>query len=151
MELLPGLQLRVTQLLSLVLAVVVLASALVLLAQTEAGMATRRQELAIMRTLGAPGRLLRRAVSWEFLILGGIAGLLAVMVAELLFVCLWNTLGSTGVVASKSVPQQQGLCRKLEQEYVLSYTMITLTSNSGENVKASQKKQSETYGKRHRR
>ncbi len=36
-----------------------------------------------MRTLGAPGRLLRRAVNWEFLILGGLAGLLAVMVAEL--------------------------------------------------------------------
>lgn len=74
---------QVSLALTLVLLVVVVASALVLLAQTEAGMASRRQELAIMRTLGAPGRLLRRAVNWEFLILGGLAGLLAVMVAEL--------------------------------------------------------------------
>ncbi|MBY5993810.1 FtsX-like permease family protein [Ferrimonas balearica] len=74
---------QVSLALSLVLLVVVVASAMVLLAQTEAGMASRRQELAIMRTLGAPGRLLRSAVNWEFLILGALAGLLAVVVAEL--------------------------------------------------------------------
>ncbi|MBW3140244.1 FtsX-like permease family protein [Ferrimonas balearica] len=74
---------QVSLALSLVLLVVVVASALVLLAQTEAGMASRRQELAIMRTLGAPGRLLRSAVNWEFMILGALAGLMAVMVAEL--------------------------------------------------------------------
>ncbi|MBY6185984.1 FtsX-like permease family protein [Marinobacter hydrocarbonoclasticus] len=74
---------QVSLALSLVLLVVVVASALVLLAQTEAGMASRRQELAIMRTLGAPGRLLRSAVNWEFMILGALAGFLAVVVAEL--------------------------------------------------------------------
>ncbi|GAA4900861.1 ABC transporter permease [Ferrimonas pelagia] len=67
-----------------VLAVVLLASSLLLLAQTEAGMASRRQELAIMRTIGASGRLLRQAVSWEFALLGALSGLLAVIVAELL-------------------------------------------------------------------
>ncbi|TKB47285.1 FtsX-like permease family protein [Ferrimonas sediminicola] len=74
---------QVSLALSLVLLVVVLASAMVLIAQTEAGMASRRQELAIMRTLGAGGSLLRRAVAWEFLLLGAVAGLLAVVVTEL--------------------------------------------------------------------
>lgn len=69
-----------------VLAIVALASALLLLAQTEAGMAHRRQELAIMRTLGAQGRLLRGAVTWEFVLLGAVAGVLATAIAELL---LW--------------------------------------------------------------
>lgn len=74
---------QVSLALSLVLIVVILASVMVLLAQTEAGMSARRQELAIMRTLGAKGSLLRRAVAWEFLLLGAIAGLLAVVVTEL--------------------------------------------------------------------
>ncbi|BDY03983.1 FtsX-like permease family protein [Ferrimonas sp. YFM] len=74
---------QVSLALTLVLMVVVLASAMVLIAQTEAGMASRRQELAIMRTLGAAGSLLRRAVAWEFLLLGAVAGLLAVVVTEL--------------------------------------------------------------------
>ncbi len=69
-----------------VLAIVALASALLLFAQTEAGMAHRRQELAIMRTLGAQGRLLRGAVTWEFVLLGAVAGVLATAIAELL---LW--------------------------------------------------------------
>ncbi|WP_028117651.1 ABC transporter permease [Ferrimonas senticii] len=77
---------QVSLALAWVIAVVAAASALLLLAQTEAGMAARRQELAIMRTLGASGRLLRGAVTWEFVLLGAIAGILATLVAELL---LW--------------------------------------------------------------
>ncbi|NKF51745.1 FtsX-like permease family protein [Shewanella sp. WXL01] len=68
--------------LSLVLALVLLASALVLIAQTEAGMATRQRELAVLRTFGGSGWLLRTATGFEFALLGAIAGLLAVIVAE---------------------------------------------------------------------
>lgn len=68
--------------LSLVLALVLLASALVLIAQTEAGMAMRQRELAVLRTFGASGWLLRSATGLEFALLGAIAGLLAVVVAE---------------------------------------------------------------------
>ncbi|WP_351074797.1 FtsX-like permease family protein [Shewanella sp. CAL98-MNA-CIBAN-0140] len=68
--------------LSLVLVLVLLASALVLVAQTEAGMATRQRELAVLRTFGASGWLLRASTGFEFAILGAIAGLLAVIVAE---------------------------------------------------------------------
>ncbi|MGI2177735.1 ABC transporter permease [Shewanella frigidimarina] len=68
--------------LSLVLALVLLASALVLIAQTEAGMATRQRELAVLRTFGASGWLLRASTGIEFALLGAIAGLLAVIVAE---------------------------------------------------------------------
>ncbi|SUI73629.1 ABC transporter permease [Shewanella morhuae] len=68
--------------LTLVLALVLLASALVLIAQTEAGMATRQRELAVLRTFGASGWLLRSATGLEFALLGGIAGVLAVIVAE---------------------------------------------------------------------
>ncbi|MGL5393534.1 MAG: ABC transporter permease, partial [Shewanella sp.] len=68
--------------LTLVLVLVLLASALVLIAQTEAGMATRQRELAVLRTFGASGWLLRTATGLEFALLGAIAGILAVMVAE---------------------------------------------------------------------
>ncbi len=59
-----------------------LASALVMIAQTEAGMATRQRELAVLRTFGASGWLLRAATGLEFALLGTVAGLLAVIVAE---------------------------------------------------------------------
>ncbi|AZG72773.1 ABC transporter permease [Shewanella livingstonensis] len=68
--------------LSLVLVLVLLASALVLIAQTEAGMAMRQRELAVLRTFGASGWLLRASTGFEFALLGAIAGLLAVIVAE---------------------------------------------------------------------
>ncbi|MGL4899280.1 MAG: ABC transporter permease, partial [Shewanella sp.] len=68
--------------LTLVLVLVLLASALVLIAQTEAGMATRQRELAVLRTFGASGGLLRTATGLEFALLGAIAGVLAVIVAE---------------------------------------------------------------------
>ncbi|OEG75323.1 ABC transporter permease [Shewanella colwelliana] len=68
--------------LTLVLVLVLLASSLVMIAQTEAGMATRQRELAVLRTFGASGWLLRMATALEFALLGTIAGLLAVIVAE---------------------------------------------------------------------
>ncbi|MCL1036607.1 ABC transporter permease [Shewanella submarina] len=69
--------------LTLVLILVLAASALVLFAQTEAGMATRQRELAVLRTFGGSGWLLRSATGLEFALLGMIAGFLAVVVAEL--------------------------------------------------------------------
>ncbi|MCE9679556.1 FtsX-like permease family protein [Shewanella sp. AS1] len=68
--------------LTLVLVLVLLASSLVMIAQTEAGMATRQRELAVLRTFGASGWLLRLATALEFALLGMIAGVLAVVVAE---------------------------------------------------------------------
>ncbi|RTR34187.1 ABC transporter permease [Shewanella atlantica] len=68
--------------LTLVLVLVVLASSLVMIAQTEAGMATRQRELAVLRTFGASGWLLRMATGLEFALLGTVAGFLAVIVAE---------------------------------------------------------------------
>ncbi|MCF1428694.1 MAG: FtsX-like permease family protein [Shewanella sp.] len=69
--------------LTLVLVLVIAASALVLFAQTEAGMATRQRELAVLRTFGGSGWLLRSATALEFGLLGLIAGVIAVLVAEL--------------------------------------------------------------------
>lgn len=68
--------------LTLVLVLVLLASSLVMVAQTEAGMATRQRELAVLRTFGASGWLLRMATALEFALLGLIAGVMAVVVAE---------------------------------------------------------------------
>jgi len=61
----------------LILVLVVLAGSLVLVAQVQASMEERERELAILRTLGAKGKLLRNSVLFEFVALGGIAGLMA--------------------------------------------------------------------------
>ncbi len=53
-----------------------------LVAQTEAGMSSRKRELAVLRTFGGSGWLLRLSTVLEFAILGAVAGLLAVWVAE---------------------------------------------------------------------
>ncbi len=74
---------QVSMAVEFILILVLLAGSLVLVAQTQASMSERRQELAILRTLGAEGRLLRRSVGWEFVIIGLIAGLIGVMVCEL--------------------------------------------------------------------
>lgn len=73
---------QVSVALTLVMVLVLLASSLVMIAQTEAGMAVRRRELAVLRTFGATASLLKRATAYEFALLGAIAGLLAVIVAE---------------------------------------------------------------------
>jgi putative ABC transport system permease protein len=43
----------------------------------------RQQELAILRTLGAKGSLIRESVVYEFLIIGSVAGLMAAIANEL--------------------------------------------------------------------
>ncbi|EKE84326.1 ABC transporter permease, partial [Idiomarina xiamenensis] len=66
-----------------VMVLVLVAGALVLVAQVQATMEERQRELVILRTLGAPGKLLSRAVSYEFLVLGAISGLIATLAMEL--------------------------------------------------------------------
>lgn len=66
-----------------ILLLVVLAGSLVLVAQVQASMEERERELAILRTLGASGRLLRNSVLFEFVALGALAGLMASIAMEL--------------------------------------------------------------------
>ena len=68
---------QVTVAIQLILILVVLAGSLVLIAQVQASMEERERELAILRTLGAKGSLLRNSVLFEFVALGAIAGLMA--------------------------------------------------------------------------
>lgn len=67
----------------LILILVVLAGSLVLVAQVQASMEERERELAILRTLGAKGALLRNSVLFEFVALGAIAGLMASIAMEI--------------------------------------------------------------------
>ncbi|WP_077343452.1 ABC transporter permease [Pseudocolwellia agarivorans] len=67
----------------LILILVVLAGSLVLIAQVQASMEERERELAILRTLGAKGALLRNSVLFEFVALGAIAGLMASIAMEI--------------------------------------------------------------------
>lgn len=66
-----------------VMVLVVLAGALVLVAQVQASLDERQQELVILRTLGAKQRLLSKAVLYEFLVLGALAGFIAALAMEL--------------------------------------------------------------------
>ncbi len=68
---------QVSLAIELILILVVLAGSLVLVAQVQASMEERERELAILRTLGAKGSLLRNSVLFEFVALGAIAGLMA--------------------------------------------------------------------------
>lgn len=67
----------------LILILVVLAGSLVLIAQVQASMEERERELAILRTLGAKGSLLRNSILFEFVALGAISGLMASIAMEI--------------------------------------------------------------------
>ncbi|MBU2977469.1 FtsX-like permease family protein [Alteromonas sp. C1M14] len=66
-----------------ILILVLAAGALVLIAQVQASMDERQQELAILRTLGAKGSLIRLSVVYEFIIIGIVAGFMAALANEL--------------------------------------------------------------------
>ncbi|WP_286261466.1 ABC transporter permease [Thalassotalea atypica] len=66
-----------------ILVLVVIAGSLVLLAQVQASMEEREREIAILRTLGAKGSLLRGSVLLEFICLGVVSGLMAGIAMEI--------------------------------------------------------------------
>ena len=66
-----------------VMVLVIGAGGLVLVAQVQATLEERQQELVILRTLGARSSLLTRAVTYEFVMLGALAGLIATIAMEL--------------------------------------------------------------------
>ncbi|TDF41411.1 FtsX-like permease family protein [Alteromonadaceae bacterium M269] len=66
-----------------ILVLVLVAGALVLIAQVQASMDERQQELAILRTLGAKGTMIRASVVFEFIIIGVVAGAMAAVANEL--------------------------------------------------------------------
>ncbi len=65
-----------------ILILVLAAGSLVLIAQVQASMDERLQELAILRTLGAKGSLIRASVVLEFVIIGVVAGIMAALANE---------------------------------------------------------------------
>jgi putative ABC transport system permease protein len=73
---------QVTIALSFILIIIGLAAALVLVAQVQATLEQREQELAILRTLGARYAFLRNALLLEFAFLGAMAGIFATVLAE---------------------------------------------------------------------
>ncbi|ALS98800.1 ABC transporter permease [Lacimicrobium alkaliphilum] len=66
-----------------ILVLVLCAGALVLVAQVQSSMDERQQELAILRTLGARGLMIRMSVIAEFIIIGIVAGAMAAVANEL--------------------------------------------------------------------
>ncbi|WP_034946257.1 putative ABC transporter permease subunit YbbP [Erwinia oleae] len=78
---------QVSQALEVMVVLVTACGILLLLAQIQVGMRQRRQELVVYRTLGAGKKLLRGTLWWEFILLGGVAGLAAAAGAE---AALWG-------------------------------------------------------------
>jgi len=73
---------QVSMAVEFILILVLAAGALVLIAQVQASMDERQQELAILRTLGAKGSLIRASVVFEFIIIGVVAGAMAAVANE---------------------------------------------------------------------
>jgi putative ABC transport system permease protein len=71
---------------------VIFAACLVLVAQVQASMEEREREIAILRTIGAKGTLLRNSILLEFVALGAIAGLMASVAMELTVYLLQSNL-----------------------------------------------------------
>ncbi|WP_299072014.1 FtsX-like permease family protein [uncultured Paraglaciecola sp.] len=74
---------QVSMAVEFILVLVLAAGALVLIAQVQASMDERQQELAILRTLGAKGSLIRASVVFEFIIIGVVAGAMAAAANEI--------------------------------------------------------------------
>lgn len=73
---------QVSAAIEFILILVLVAGSLVLIAQVQASMDERQRELAILRTLGAKGRMIRASVIYEFLIIGSVAGFMAALANE---------------------------------------------------------------------
>ncbi|WP_114325545.1 ABC transporter permease [Candidatus Colwellia aromaticivorans] len=74
---------QVSKAVEFILVLVVFAGCLVLVAQVQASMEEREREIAILRTIGAKGSLLRNSILLEFVALGAIAGFMASVAMEL--------------------------------------------------------------------
>lgn len=83
---------QVTLALSFILIIIALSAVLVLVAQVQATLEQREQELAILRTLGARYAFLRNALLLEFTFLGILAGIFATVLAEVLLLTLQQRL-----------------------------------------------------------
>lgn len=95
MQRLQGVLEQISRALGLMFALVALAAVLVLFTQVQASIALRWQELVLMRTLGAGQTLLRRALRWELVATGALAGFAAALCCEgvmWLLMQLWNEL-----------------------------------------------------------
>lgn len=79
-----GILQQVTLAVELLLVLVLISGFLVMLASLQASLATRMQEQALLRALGASSRLIQGSLLVEFCILGLVAGLLAAGGGELL-------------------------------------------------------------------
>jgi len=75
-----------------VLSIVLISGALVLISQVQASLAERMQEVVILRTLGAKGRLIKLATLYEFMLLGGISGLVAAIVSDITLLVIQQQL-----------------------------------------------------------
>ncbi len=73
---------QVSAAIEFILVLVLVAGSLVLVAQVQASMDERQRELAILRTLGAKGMMIRLSVIYEFLIIGSVAGFMAALANE---------------------------------------------------------------------
>jgi putative ABC transport system permease protein len=121
-----------------VLSIVLISGGLVLVSQVQASLAERMQEVVILRTLGARGRLIKMATLYEFLLLGAISGFVAAFVSDITLLVIQQQLfdvdgrlhpyvwilgpvsGASfvaaigyGMVASTMRQNTQGLLRKL--------------------------------------
>lgn len=74
---------QVSLALQYIMLLVVGASVLVLLAQTQASFEDRRQEMVVLRTLGAGRAFIHRSITQEFVAMGVLAGLLAGLATDL--------------------------------------------------------------------
>ena len=72
----------------LVLLLVLVGGILVLIAAVTGSLASRKQEAGLLRALGSPGRLIVNSVWVEFAVLGLVAGVIAVVGAEVLLLSL---------------------------------------------------------------
>jgi len=72
----------------LVLLLVLAGGILVLMAAVTGSLASRKQEAGLLRALGSPGRLIVNSVWIEFAVLGLVAGVIAVIGAEILLLSL---------------------------------------------------------------
>lgn len=75
-----------------VLIIVLVSGALVLISQIQASLAERKQEVVILRTLGAKGKLIKRATLYEFLLLGAMAGIVAAIVSDIALLVIQQQL-----------------------------------------------------------